>query len=431
MRMRDTRTDMSALTEIQESLSTRGPVAVAQEAFTHANSNAGHNVFLSMDKDRTLGEAESLEGRFPKSTQRPLLYGVPVAIKDCFDVAGYPTTAGSRFYAEKNGIAQADSFVAARLRAAGSVMMGKTHLHQIAYGITGENPDYGDCVQPRDARVFTGGSSSGSAASVQEGSAVAAIGTDTGGSIRVPAALCGLAGYRSTLGLGGAKTWDGGLHLAPSFDTIGWLFRDLHDGPVLADALLGVAQVPAPQSVTVGVVGDSFVEDCAPAVLEVYRDQQEQLRRAGAILNVFEPDFWADTRDIFAPIQAHEAAAIHHGNFNHLEPSIAERLAWGEARTASEIESSRRRHDAFCDRMRLLFMQYDFLIMPCAPISALEVGVDHSVTRPRILRYTTPGSLAGVPVVALTAPGGGVQLMGARGDDARLLAFAAKLDRNP
>jgi Asp-tRNA(Asn)/Glu-tRNA(Gln) amidotransferase A subunit family amidase len=200
---------------------------------------------------------------------------------------------------------------------------------------------------------------------------------------------------------------------------------------VLADALLGVAQVPAPQSVTVGVVGDSFVEDCAPAVLEVYRDQQEQLRRAGAILNVFEPDFWADTRDIFAPIQAHEAAAIHHGNFNHLEPSIAERLAWGEARTASEIESSRRRHDAFCDRMRLLFMQYDFLIMPCAPISALEVGVDHSVTRPRILRYTTPGSLAGVPVVALTAPGGGVQLMGARGDDGRLLAFAAKLDRNP
>jgi Asp-tRNA(Asn)/Glu-tRNA(Gln) amidotransferase A subunit family amidase len=431
MRMRDTRTDMSALTEIQESLSTRGPVAIAQEAFTHANSNAGHNVFLSMDKDRTLAEAESLEDRFAKSTQRPLLYGVPVGVKDCFDVAGYPTTAGSRFYAEKNGIAQADSFVAARLRAAGAVIMGKTHLHQIAYGITGENPDYGDCVQPRNAHVFTGGSSSGSVASVQEGSSVAAIGTDTGGSIRVPAALCGLAGYRSTLGLGGKQTWDGGLHLAPSFDTIGWVFRDLRDGPVLADALLGVPQVPTPRSVTVGVVGNSFIEDCEPAVLDVYQGWQEKMRRAGATLVVFEPDFWDDARDIFFPIQAHEAAAIHHGNFHHLERSIAERLAWGEARPASEIESSRHRHDAFCDRMRLLFMQYDFLIMPCAPVSALPTDVDHSVTRPRILRYTAPGSLAGVPVVALTAPGGGVQLMAARGDDSRVLAFAAMLDSNP
>jgi aspartyl-tRNA(Asn)/glutamyl-tRNA(Gln) amidotransferase subunit A len=421
---------MSALTEVQESLSTRGPVTVAQEAFTRANSNASRNVFLAIDERRTLAEAESLEGRFAKSAQRPLLYGVPVAVKDCFDVAGYPTTAGSRFYAEKNGIAQADSFVAARLRAAGAVIMGKTHLHQIAYGITGENPDYGDCVQPRNARVFTGGSSSGSAASVQEGSAVAAIGTDTGGSIRVPAALCGLAGYRSTLGLGGAQTWDGGLHLAPSFDTIGWLFRDLHDGPVLAEALLGVPQAPGPQGVTIGVVGNSFVEDCESAVLGVYQGWQEKMRRAGATLAIFEPDFWADTRDIFFPIQAHEAAAIHHGNFQHLERSIADRLAWGEAQPAAEIESLRRRHEAFRDRMRLLFMQYDFLIMPCAPISELVAGADHSTSRARILRYTSPGSLAGVPVVALTAPGGGVQLMGAQGDDARLLAFAAMLDSN-
>jgi Asp-tRNA(Asn)/Glu-tRNA(Gln) amidotransferase A subunit family amidase len=421
---------MSALSEIQESLSTRGPVVVAQEAFTRANSNAGRNVFLAMDERRVLAEAESLEDRFPKSAPRPLLYGVPVAVKDCFDVAGYPTTAGSRFYAEKNGIARADSYVAARLRAAGAVIMGKTHLHQIAYGITGENPDYGDCVQPRDARIFTGGSSSGSAASVQEGSAVAAIGTDTGGSIRVPAALCGVSGYRSTLGLGGAQTWDGGLHLAPSFDTLGWLFRDLHDGPVLADALLGVPQVPAPQSVTIGVVGNSFVEDCEPAVLEVYQGWQEKLRRAGATLAVFEPDFWGDAPDILFPIQAHEAAAIHHGNFHHLERAIAARLAQGEALTTAEIESWRRRHEAFRDRMRLLFMQYDFLIMPCAPVSALPVDVDHSVTRPRILRYTAPGSLAGVPVVALTAPGGGVQLMGAQGDDSRLLAFATMLDRD-
>src|SRR6202034_4822111 len=118
--------------------------------------------------------------------------------------------------------------------------------------------------------------------SVQEGSAVAAIGTDTGGSIRVPAALCGLAGYRSTLGLSGAEMRDGGTHLAVSFDTIGWLFRDLRDGPALAAALFGFERVGPPQSVSIAGVGESFLHDCEPAVLEVYRDCIKELRRAGA-----------------------------------------------------------------------------------------------------------------------------------------------------
>ena len=110
------------------------------------------------------------------------------------------------------------------------MITGKTHLHPLAYGITGENPEFGDCLQPGDDGALTGGSSSGACASVMEGSAVAAIGTDTGGSIRVPAALCGLAGYRASLGRG---DWRGAAHLAPSFDTMGWLFRDLEEAPLL------------------------------------------------------------------------------------------------------------------------------------------------------------------------------------------------------
>src|SRR5882757_9555863 len=235
---------MSALTALKNSLSTVGPAEPARAAFARPNTNAGHNVFLAMDQERTLAEAEALSGRFPKPEQRPALFGVPVAIKDCFDVAGFPTTCGSRFYAEKLGTAKADSTVAARLRQAGAVIMGKTHLHQIAYGITGESKDYGDCLQPRDRLQLTGGSSSGSAASVQEGSAVAAIGTDTGGSIRVPAALCGLAGYRASIGLAHERgLWPGGVHLADSFDTLGWLFQDLRDAPLLAEGLFGL-QVP-------------------------------------------------------------------------------------------------------------------------------------------------------------------------------------------
>ena len=376
-----TRTDMSYLTEFQTLLATRGPASMAQEALSRANSNAGRNVYLAMDPPRVLAEAEALNSRFPKAAERPLLFGIPVAIKDCFDVAGYPTSCGSRFYAEKNGIARVDSAVAARLRQAGAVIMGKTHLHQLAYGVTGENKDYGDCLQPSDPAKLTGGSSSGSAASVQEGSAVAAIGTDTGGSVRVPAALCGVAGYRSTLGLGGKEIWEGGTHLAPSFDTVGWLFRDLRDGPALAAALLGVEQVAAPHSVTIATVGEAYLHDCEPAVMAVYRRWQQDLRSTGAVLKVFDPLFWTDAREIFLGIQGHEAAVLHHGNFEHFEPVIAARLARDESLSAETVAGLRKRHVVFRAQMDDLLAQHDFLILPCAPVSALPAAADHSATR--------------------------------------------------
>jgi Asp-tRNA(Asn)/Glu-tRNA(Gln) amidotransferase A subunit family amidase len=418
---------MSLLSPLKTALSSQQPAVQAQEALARANSNAGRNVYLALDRERVLAEADALTARFPEPAQRPPLFGVPIGVKDCFDVAGYPTTCGSHFYAEKNGIAAADSAVAARLREAGAVIMGKTHLHQLAYGITGENSEYGDCAQPKNPQALTGGSSSGSSASVQEGSAVASIGTDTGGSIRVPAALCGLAGYRSTLGLGGAKAWEGGFHLAVSFDTLGWLFRDLRDGPALAAALLDVPVVAAPQGVSIAAVGEGYVHDCEPAVLEMYRGWQTELRGNGAQIRTFEPDFWSDAREIFAGIQAHEAAAVHRGYFEHFEPVIRDRLASGASLSDATIEDLRKRHVVFRGHMDRLLEEHDFLMLPCAPMTTLAVGADHSATRVKILRYTSPISLAGMPAVTLPAKGGGVQLVAARGSDARLLAFAASL----
>src|SRR5277367_2784890 len=245
------------------------PVVVVRQALDKANSNSARNVYLALDRERTLAEAAALPERFPGQEARPLLYGLPVSLKDCFDLAGFPTTCGSRFYAGRNGIAREDSAVAARLRSQGAAIVGKAHLHQLAYGITGENPDYGDCVQPRDPSRLTGGSSSGGAASVQEGSAVAAIGTDTGGSIRAPAALCGLAGYRASIELAHqCGLWRGGTHLAPSFDTLGWLFRDLRDAPLLAEALFDLRVPPTAQmKVRIGSVPQDFLHDCDPEVL--------------------------------------------------------------------------------------------------------------------------------------------------------------------
>jgi aspartyl-tRNA(Asn)/glutamyl-tRNA(Gln) amidotransferase subunit A len=395
---------------------------VAEAALARANGNAGKNVYLSRNPGWTLDEA----GRAAGPGGRRKLLGLPISLKDCFDLAGFSTTCGSLFYAEHNGIAETDSWVAEKLRNEGAVIVGKTHLHQLAYGITGENSEYGDCGQPRDASRLTGGSSSGAAASVQEGSAIAAIGTDTGGSIRVPAALCGLAGYRSSLGLG---DWRGAAHLAESFDTLGWLFRDLRDAPLLANALLDVPiRIHRPErSLRIGVVDSGFLHDAEPQVLGAFTVFRQELINAGAVVEDFDTSHWADSFDIFAAIQASEAAVVHSGFFNRFEPAIAERLRWGASISPDELRRLRERQECFRDSFDRLFDVYDFLVLPCAPVVALAMSANHSAARRKILRYTCPASLAGTPVVAIPLQGAGAQLVASRGKDAELVAFAAYL----
>ena len=412
------------------------PLSVLDAALARANSNAGRNVYLARDEAWSRNEAASL--RHEDIHTQPL-WGIPVSLKDCFDLTGFPTSCGSSFYRDHNGLAADDSAVAARLRAAGAVITGKTHLHQLAYGITGENRDFGDCTQPRDSALLTAGSSSGAAASVQEGSAVAAIGTDTGGSIRVPAALCGLAGYRAGIEVAQQRgLWRGGAHLAATFDTLGWLFRDLRDGALLGSALFGLPDATAPDAaaslagVRIGRAPDAFLHDCEPEVLKAFARTAQLLRELGATIVTIDTGFWEDAMSIYAPIQANEAAAIHgpitKGDFSQFEASIAERLAWGASLSDTEIAERRLQHAAFRDRMDALLHQHDFLLAPCAPMRHLLAGADHSQTRRAILRYTLPMSLANTPVVTVPErDGAGVQLVAARGADARLVAFAAQL----
>ncbi len=398
---------------------------VSQTALSHANSNASHNTYIALSSSWTMQQAEAQSNRTSGRSVLPELHGIPVSLKDCFDLCGFPTSCGSKYYEQLHGLANADSAIAARIQSKGGIITGKTHLHQLAYGITGENPEYGACVQPRNPQWLTGGSSSGAAASVQEGSALVAIGTDTGGSIRVPAALCGLAGYRSSLGVG---SWDGGAHLAPSFDTLGFICRDLRDTPAFAHSLLDIGiHTEAITNPRIGTVSPMFLHDCESSIHEMYERCQTDLGVHGAKLQSFDSSFWDQAMDIFAPIQAHEAAALHHGRFQHFESSIAERLAWGESISGPELTRLRQLAQSFNARMDILFDEFDFLIVPCAPVSVLLADADHSTARQRILRYTTPMSLAGLPVVTLPFARGGVQLIAQRGKDAELLSYAAQL----
>jgi Asp-tRNA(Asn)/Glu-tRNA(Gln) amidotransferase A subunit family amidase len=405
------------------------PSALAQQALARANQNAGHNSYLWQDRAWTLAETARAEamprgngGQFGDG--RPAFWGLPVSVKDCFDLAGAPTTCGVEFYREFNGRAAQDSWLVERLRAAGAVITGKTHLHPLAYGITGENPEFGDCLQPRDPTALTGGSSSGAAASVQEGSAVVAIGTDTGGSIRVPAALCGLAGYRASLGRG---DWRGAAHLAESFDTMGCLFRNLEDAPLLAGLFAPQPTTLAPAYTRFAVVEDSFFHDCEPEILSSLHSTVRALEALGLHNSRIDVPWWADSFEIFAPIQASEAARIHAGHFDCFEPSIRERLEWGAGIGALEIAALRKRHETFRDRVDGLLDAHQLLLLPAAPVARLAAGADHSKTRARLLRFTTPFSLAGVPVVTIPCAVGGMQLAAARGCDEALLQFASRL----
>jgi aspartyl-tRNA(Asn)/glutamyl-tRNA(Gln) amidotransferase subunit A len=403
------------------------PAAELDEAFARSNKNSSENTYLSQNKFWSLNQASRLK---PEDGESLLLYGVPVSLKDCFDLAGSRTSSGSRFY-QSQPAPKEDSTVATRVRQAGALITGKTHMHQLAYGITGENPDFGDCLQPANSALLTGGSSSGAAASVQEGSALAAIGTDTGGSIRIPAALCGLAGYRSSITLNTPQIWRGGHHLAPAMDTVGWIYRDLRDGPLLAQALFNLDPVEQPQPLTglrIGTPNEAFLGKPEPAVSAALAAMLARLIAAQAVCTTFDAALWNNALDIYSPIVALQSAKLHRGNFHHFEPVIAARLEAGAATEPQQASDLFANMETFRVRTSALFNRFDYLLYPCSPITELRAGDDHTAARAAILRYTTPISLAGLPVVTLPLPRGvGLQLIGPLNSDAKLLALSTVL----
>jgi len=407
------------------------PAAELDTAFARSNGNASQNTYISQNKFWSLNQATRLK---PEEAESQFLFGIPVSLKDCFDLAGSRTSSGSRFYLSQPA-AKEDSSVAARLRQAGAVITGKTHLHQLAYGITGENPDFGDCLQPDNAALLTGGSSSGAAASIQEGSALAAIGTDTGGSIRIPAALCGLAGYRSSHTLNTPQLWRGGHHLAPALDTVGWIYRDLRDGPLLAQALFHLDPVDPPPSLAglrIGTPNEAFLGALPPAVSQALSDTLRHLTSSQAACTTFDASLWNNALDIYSPIVAVQAARLHRGNFEQFEPVITARLEAGAATDPQQASELFANMETFRARTAALFNRFDYLLYPCAPITELPVASsvgsakpDHAAARAAVLRYTTPISLAGLPTVTLPFPGGvGLQLIGPLNSDAKLLALS-------
>ena len=332
------------------------------------------------------------------------LAGVPFLVKDLFPVRGVPMHAGSSFLAEVRSTASSDSSLVKALETAGAVLGGTTHLHEFAYGLTGENVHWGDVQNPLALDRISGGSSSGSAAAVAAGIVPLALGTDTGGSIRVPASFCGLFGLRLTP----HHPWIAdAFPLAPSFDTAGWFTRTAGDMRRAVEALIGVRAHERPlRGVFLGF------DDWVPADPDVATQVNANARRMapdadamtkGELLQVFR-----GTTEAYAILQSIEAFNVHRGwldlHRDRYSSEVWQRIDRGRHWRAEQEENARIKLASVRLLWTKFFLTYDFLVLPATPFPALRKAVCTLENRNRLLALTTPASLGGLPVLTLPIP---------------------------
>lgn len=337
----------------------------------------------------------------PPALHTPLT-GVPFATKDLFHQAGAPTRAGGRLPARPQ---RSDGRLVAALRSVGAVPVGKTHLHEFAYGLTGENPHFGNVVHPHDADRTSGGSSSGSAAAVAAGIVPFALGTDTGGSLRVPAAFCGLYSWRDEPG----NPWiHDAFPLAPSFDTAGWLTRSAHDIRSINTALRGALPTsPRPPR--------GAYLDAAALGLAMDQSRAERLATVAARFDaapiapsaVLAATF-TGSGAAYGILQSTEAYAVHQAWLDSRRADYGEavwqRIDRGRRWTAAQLDQARVQTMRIKLAFERFFATHDFLVMPVSPTPALRHAECDQPHRDALLTLTTPASLAGLPVLTVPVP---------------------------
>jgi amidase len=364
------------------------------------------------------------------------LDGTRFGVKDLFDVAGVPTGAGSPDWLASHAVPTADADVVARLLAAGARLVGKTQTDELAWSLAGQNAHYGTPVNATAPDRIPGGSSSGSAAATAACLVDFAVGSDTGGSVRLPASFCGLYGIRPTWG---RISKAGAVPLAPSYDTVGWFARDPALFARVGSVLLGDAPLLPPFGRL--LVAEDLFEAAGDAVR---RALAEAVARIAALVGEPEPavvagDALPAWRDSFRLIQSAEAWAAHGDWITTTRPSfgpgVRERFAAAATLDPAEVEEARALRGAVRRHMASLLVPGTVLLLPSAPGVAPRRDADAGVfdaLRAAALQLLCPAGHAGLPQVSL--PLGrldglplGLSVMGAAGSDEQLLALAERL----
>jgi len=351
--------------------------------------------------------------------------GVPVAVKDLLDTAGLVTTYGSTLFADHLPRQSAEAVL--RLERAGYAVAGKTNLHEFAYGISSQNPHFGTVPNPRHPGRLAGGSSGGSAAAIAAGEVELALGTDSGGSIRIPAAWCGIVGFKPTFDL---VPTDGCFPLAPSYDHVGPMASTVAGCAELMRALVPGFAPAVVESLAELTVGVAWLELADPLV-------RARVERAAALFpNRVPLDLPLPPPEENA-LFMREAADVHRGLFPERADEYGENVRWKLERclevTDSEVDEAQRLNAAYRKRCAELCDGFDLLVTPTVPFTAPGSDVDERDVRRRATQLTYPFDLVGRPALALPAgPAEGglpasVQLVGRADDDARVLAAGALL----
>jgi len=417
------------------------------------------NTWIRLDREGALRAARAVDEAVDAKRDPGPLAGVPVGIKDLVDMAGLPTTAGSRI--DRGRIAREDAPIVRRLRAAGAVILGKLNLHEYAYGPTGHNAHYGDQKNPWNPSRVTGGSSGGSGNAVASGQAALAIGSDTGGSIRIPSSLCGVVGHKPTFGL---VSKAGCVPLAWSLDTMGPLALSAEDCALAMSVLSGhdpadpcsaegepprfMEALAAPtQGLRVGHARRYYADRSDPEVAEAVERVAKALAQAGArVEDVDIPDH-ALANDANTALMTPEVAAFHEKNARErageFDPRVIERIRPGFFVPATAyIQALRFRGEWAARVTREVFGRVDALLSAATPIPAPPISEDAVLfqgkkqpVRGLLTSLTRLWNFFGGPSVAFPAGLGreglplGAQLMGAPFSDARLLAAVRQLER--
>ncbi len=370
------------------------------------------NAFISVQADDALRAAHAADAEIARGASRGPLHGVPISLKDLIDVRGVPTTAASRV--REHHVARADARVVVRLREAGAVLIGKTNLHEFAFGTTNEESGWGPARHPEDPTRSPGGSSGGSAISVAEGMAWASVGTDTGGSIRIPAAACGLVGLKPSLG---EVPTSGIVPLSHTMDHVGPLCRTVDDAALLFDLLRGErprarSGSPAPGGLRLGVPAGHLTARLEPAIRDAFASVCDRLQASGVTIEHVAIPHAGDVGPIYLHIGLSEAAAFHASSLERTPelytPGVRMRLELGRYVLAEDYVRALIGRDTLIGEVDRAVCSVDALLLPSLAVQAPVIGTatvtidDHpEPVRSLMLRQTQLFNVTGHPAVTL------------------------------
>jgi aspartyl-tRNA(Asn)/glutamyl-tRNA(Gln) amidotransferase subunit A len=376
------------------------------------------NCFISLTPETALKRAREMDAEIQKGIYRSPMHGIPIALKDLFETQGIPTTAGSLFF--KDWVPEVDGIVVERLQAAGGINLGKLNMHEIALGVTNNNPHFGACHNPWDFERTPGGSSGGSGSALAADLCMGSMGSDTGGSIRIPASLSGVVGLKPTYGRVSLR---GVVPLSWNLDHPGPMARRVGDAALLLQVVSGYdPEDPASVDMDVpdymaqlqgnvrgwrvALAEDQFFTKANAEVLAAVRQAAEVFASLGAQINPVEfPGAYEAAKDNGLMVTS-DAAAFHQERLADMPDKFGEdvrqRMEMGAAYTSGEYSLARRNQAVLRRKFEQFFNEYDLLLTATTPITApLLEGPDAVEQALTLTRFTAPFNFSGFPAISL------------------------------